>query len=494
MRKEDLQGKVKNMAVLNQVKPEKVFYFFEKLCQIPHGTFDTKRISDYCVEFAKERGLEVQQDEVNNVIIKKPGTTGYENSEPVILQGHLDMVCEKIPDSDHDFKNDGLDLYVENGYVKARGTTLGGDDGIAVSMAMAVLDSDNIPHPPIEAVFTVDEETGMLGAEAVDLSGLKGRKLLNIDSEEEGVLTCGCAGGILFETKIPVEREMKEGTRIRLKVHGLLGGHSGNEIHRQRGNAHKMLGRLLYRVQKETDFNLISITGGSKDNVIASESEAVILAQRQTADRILEMAEEIKGIWLKEFMGEEPTLDVTVTVEGIGQGEAMKRSDTEKVIAYLMLCPNGLQEYNRKLTGLVETSLNLGVVETFRDTVRTVFHIRSSVESRKQQLREQLEQCGSMVGGRTKTINEYPAWQFDPESQLLKIMMEIYEKMFEKEPIVSAVHAGVECGLFLGKRPDLDCVSFGPNIRNVHSFNEKLDIASTERTWAFLKEILKELK
>ena len=192
------------MAVLKEVKPERVFHFFEELCKIPHGTFDTKRISDYCVAFAKERGLEVEQDEANDVIIKKPGTPGYENSEPVILQGHMDMVCEKTPDSDHDFKTDGLDLYVEDGYVKARGTTLGGDDGIAIAMAMAILDSDDIPHPPIEAVFTVDEETGMGGAEAVDLSGLKGKKLLNIDSEEEGVLTSGCAVCIVFETLIPV--------------------------------------------------------------------------------------------------------------------------------------------------------------------------------------------------------------------------------------------------------------------------------------------------
>ena len=192
--------------------------------------------------FAKERGLEVEQDEANDVIIKKPGTPGYENSEPVILQGHMDMVCEKTPDSDHDFKTDGLDLYVEDGYVKARGTTLGGDDGIAIAMAMAILDSNDIPHPPIEAVFTVDEETGMGGAEAVDLSGLKGKKLLNIDSEEEGVLTSGCAGGIVFETLIPVTREAKEGTKVRIKVHGLLGGHSGNEIHRQRGNAHQDAG------------------------------------------------------------------------------------------------------------------------------------------------------------------------------------------------------------------------------------------------------------
>ena len=482
------------MAVLNQVKPEKVFHFFEELCQIPHGTFDTKRISDYCVAFAKERGLEVQQDEANDVIIKKPGTKGYEDSEPVILQGHLDMVCEKTPDSDHDFKTDGLDLYVEDGYVKAKGTTLGGDDGIAIAMAMAVLDSSDIPHPPIEAVFTVDEETGMGGAEAVDLSGLKGKKLLNIDSEEEGVLTSGCAGGIVFETKIPVEREVRTGTKIQVKVHGLLGGHSGNEIHRQRGNAHKMMGRLLYRIQQKVPISLISINGGSKDNVIASESEAVFLAEPEKEARILEMIGEMKEIWLQEFMGEEPTLEVTYGAEGTAKEAVMTKESAEHVIMYLMLCPDGLQEYSRKLKGLAETSLNIGVAETSEDTVRTVHLIRSSVESRKQQLREQLEQCGKAAGGTTRTTSQYPAWQFDPDSELRKVMVDIYTRMFGKEPVVSAVHAGLECGLFLGKRPDLDCVSFGPNILDIHSFNEKLDIASTERTWEFLKEILKELK
>ena len=482
------------MAVLNHVKPEKVFYFFEELCKIPHGTFDTKHISDYCVAFAKERGLEVQQDAANDVIIKKPGTPGYENSQPVILQGHMDMVCEKTPDSDHDFKTDGLDLYVEDGYVKARGTTLGGDDGIAIAMAMAILDSKDIPHPPIEAVFTVDEETGMGGAEAVDLSGLKGKKLLNIDSEEEGVLTSCCAGGIVFETKIPVERETGTGTKLQVKVHGLLGGHSGNEIHRQRGNAHKMMGRLLYRIQKETPISLISVNGGSKDNVIASESEAVFLVPSGRADQVLKQTEAMKDIWLEEFTGEEPTLDVTAATQGEAEEAVMTKDSTGRVIDYLVICPNGLQEYSRKLKGLVETSLNIGVVETSQDAVRTVSLIRSSVESRKQQLREQLEVCARVAGGTARTVSEYPAWQFDPDSELRKVMVDIYERMFGKEPVVSAVHAGLECGLFLGKRPDLDCVSFGPNILDIHSFNEKLDIASTERTWEFLKEILKELK
>ena len=478
------------MAVLTEVKPERVFHFFEELCKIPHGTFDTKRISDYCVAFAKERGLEVEQDEANDVIIKKPGTPGYENSEPVILQGHMDMVCEKTPDSDHDFKTDGLDLYVEDGYVKARGTTLGGDDGIAIAMAMAILDSDDIPHPPIEAVFTVDEETGMGGAEAVDLSGLKGKKLLNIDSEEEGVLTSGCAGGIVFETLIPVAREEKEGTKVRIKVHGLLGGHSGNEIHRQRGNAHKMLGRLLYRIQKEAAFDLISINGGSKDNVIASESEAVLLAAEKDVDKILAMAEEMKEIWLGEFMGEEPTLDVTAAAEGAAKEAALTKEAGERVIAYLMLCPNGLIEYSRKLKGLVETSLNLGILKADEEVLRAEYSVRSSVESEKDNLIAKLSALVELTGGDYVVTGDYPGWKYRVHSPLREKMVKLYAEMYGNEPRVEAIHAGLECGLLGSKITDLDCVSMGPDMKDIHTTEETLSISSTKRVWEYLVRVL----
>lgn len=480
--------------ILENVEPKKVFRFFEEICQIPHGTHDTKRISDYCVAFAKERGLEYTQDAVNNVIIKKPGTAGYEDSEPVILQGHMDMVCEKRPGSDHDFKNEGLDLYIEDGYVKAKDTTLGGDDGIAVAMTMAVLDSDDIPHPPIEAVITVDEEDGMDGAEAIDLSGLKGKKLLNIDSEEEGILTTGCAGGFRYETSIPVVREEKSGTVIEIRIHGLLGGHSGSEIHRQRGNAHKMMGRLLNGIASDTDINIISVVGGTKDNVISSESTAIILVQAKDAAKVLLKAEEIKKIWDNEFMGDEPGLLVDVKETSDEKAMVCDADSTARVIAYLVTVPNGVQGFNRKLKGLVETSLNLGVMETTEEIIKAVFLVRSSVESKKVELREQLEQCAKLVGAEGVQVGGYPAWQYDPYSELRKVMEVTYKEMFGEEPVVSAIHAGLECGLFLGKRPDLDCVSFGPNIVDIHSFNERLDIKSTERTWEYLKAILAKLK
>lgn len=289
------------MAVLENLEPQKVFRFFEEISQIPRGTFDTKRVSDYCVSFAKERDLEVIQDEANNVIIRKPGTDGYESCEPVILQGHLDMVCEKTADSSHDFKTDGLELYVKDGYLRAKDTTLGSDNGIAVAMAMAVLDSKDIPHPPIEALFTVDEEDGMGGAHAVDLSVLKGRKLINLDSEEEGILITGCAGGIQYETILPVTKEKKSGSLITVRIHGLLGGHSGAEIHKQRGNSNKMAGRFLYRAAKETALNLVSINGGTKDNVITLDTTVEILAAEGQESAVLEAAKEMEPI--TESMG-----------------------------------------------------------------------------------------------------------------------------------------------------------------------------------------------
>lgn len=372
------------MAVLNELEPKEVFRFFEEISAIPRGSRDTKRISDYLVAFAKERDLKVIQDEVNNVIIFQPGTPGYEESEPVILQGHMDMVCEKTPDSTHDFKNDGLELYVEDGFLKAKDTTLGGDDGVAVAMALALMDSEDIPHPPIEAVFTVDEELGMEGAEAIDLSVLKGKKLINLDSEEEKTLTVGCAGGVRYQGLIPVEKKTASGEVIKITIQGLLGGHSGEEIHRQRGNANKMMARLLYHIAGEKNYRLSEIYGGSKDNVIAMEAHASILAEPEDCEEILAMIRDMESIWNAEFMGEEPGLTVKTETEKVENIVVFSKDTTQKVVGYLTACPNGLKEYSRKVAGATETSLNLGVVSMKENGVEAAFLIRSAVDSRKQ--------------------------------------------------------------------------------------------------------------
>lgn len=479
------------MAVLNDLEPKKVFHFFEEISAIPRGSGDTRRISDYLVGFAKERDLKVIQDEVNNIIIFQPGTKGYEDSEPVILQGHMDMVCEKTPESDHDFEKDGLELYVEDGFLKAKDTTLGGDDGVAVAMALAVMDSDDIPHPPLEVVFTVDEELGMDGAAAIDLSALKGKKLINLDAEEEKTLTVGCAGGVRYQGLIPVERETVSGVQIQITIQGLLGGHSGEEIHKQRGNANKMMARLLYHIAEKKAYRLSEIRGGSKDNVIAMEAQASIVTSKEDAEEITGMIQEMEKVWNAEFMGEEPGLSVSVTAQKVEHVVVFRESATQNVVGYLTACPNGLQEYSRKVAGATETSLNLGIVTTKEEGVEAAFLIRSAVDSRKQQLLEQVDAVTKAFGGKGSISSEYQAWQYKPESKLRPVMVEAYKEVYGKEPEVCIIHGGLECGIFLGKRPDLDCVSCGPDVLDIHSFHERLDIASTQRSFEFLKLVLK---
>ena len=471
------------MAVLENLEPKKVFHFFEEISEVPRGTFNIKGISDYCTKFAKDRNLEVVQDEVGNVVIKKPGTTGYENSAPVILQGHMDMVCEKRPDSNHDFTKDPLELQIVDGNVVAKDTTLGGDNGIALAMAMALLDSDDIPHPPLEVLFTIDEEIGMGGAAAIDMSLFKGNMLINLDSEEEGIFTAGCAGGINYQNHIPVKKESVSGTEVTVRIHELLGGHSGFEITKQRGNANKMMGRLLDRISRDVDFVIETIAGGSKDNVIALSATAKIVVKPEDADKVKKHVEEMKALWDSEFMGDEPTLTVDVAENPDVSVEAFDKDST-------------VIEYSRKLAGSVETSLNLGVVETNDEEnyVKASYQIRSSLESKKYQVREQLDRCAKVVGAKIVVASEYPGWEYKPESKLRTIMVDTYKDMYGKEPEIVTVHAGLECGLFLNKRPELNCVSIGSNLRDVHSFKESLDIASAERVWDYLKELMSRLK
>ena len=482
------------MGVLNNLVPEKVFYYFEELCNIPHGSKNTKAISDYCVNFAKERGLAYHQDASNNIIILKNGSKGYEDSKPVIIQGHLDMVCEKEKDCTIDFEKDGLDLAIDGDYIYAKGTTLGGDDGIAVAMALAILDDDTLDHPPIEAVFTVDEELGMEGAEAIDLTVLKGKKLINLDSEEEKTLTVGCAGGVRYQGLIPVEKETASGDEIKITIQGLLGGHSGAEIHKQRGNGHKMMGRLLNHVSLETDIRLISIAGGTKNNVISSECKAEILVAKEDADKVKASVAELKATWDKEFLGKEPGLTVDVEEESVSGVAVMNAESTKRVITYFVICPNGVQCYDRELEGLVETSLNLGIVETTKDAVKLESLVRSSMESKKADMKEILDTCAQAVGANGKAQGGYPAWEYKVDSELRKVMVETFVEQYGKEPVVSTIHAGLECGLFYKKIEGLDCVSLGPNMKDIHTSEEVLDIASTERVWNYLVKVLEQLK
>ncbi len=483
------------MGILSNLKPEPVFRYFEEICQIPHGSGNTKEISDYCVRFAKEHGLRHIQDSANNIIIFKPGTTGYENSAPVILQGHLDMVCEKEFDCDIDMDREGLQLEVQGDMISARGTTLGGDDGIAVAYALAILDADDIPHPPLEAVFTVDEEIGMLGAAALDCTPLKSRIMLNLDSEDEGYLLVGCAGGISVKGSIPTTRFSASGKKATLRISGLLGGHSGIEIDKSRANACKLLGRTLYALQKEVSFLLCSLQGGLKDNAIPRDATATLLLDGDADEsKIAECINKIQQKYQNEYRKSDPGVTCAITFSESGTANAMTPDISKNVIAALVNFPNGVQRMSLDIEGLVQTSLNLGIMKTSEEEFTCSFSLRSSVESEKHALVEQIECLMESLGGSLKTMGEYPAWEYRPDSPLRDLMVEVFEDQYGRKPVIQAIHAGVECGLFAGNLPGLDCVSFGPDMKGIHTPKEVLDAASVLRTWEYTLEVLKRLK
>ena len=350
------------MGVLSGLKPEKVFYYFEELCKIPHGSYHTKQISDYLVQFAKDRNLECSQDDSNNVVIRKAASAGYEDAPVVILQGHCDMVCEKTADSTHDFEKDGLDLMIEGDYVTANGTTLGGDDGIAVAYAMAILDDDTLKHPALEVVITTDEEVGLLGAKALDCSQLKGKYLINMDSEEEGYLWVSCAGGLSAITTIPVRYQEVSGEKYELVISGLNGGHSGAEIDKNRANSNKLIGQALFTLEQDIPFCLTALEGGTKDNAITRLSKAVFVADKEAEEAIFAAAEKLQNDWRAEYTGTDEGITVTVKKLGETTEKALDQVSQEKIIFFLVQVPYGIQKMSGSIEGLVETSINPGIL------------------------------------------------------------------------------------------------------------------------------------
>ena len=438
------------MSVLSNLEPKAVFTFFEELCAIPHGSGHTKAISDYLAAFGRARGLETHQDAANNVIIKAPGTPGYEQSAPVIVQGHMDMVCAKAPDCAKDMEREGLDLAVEGDTVLARGTSLGGDDGIAVAMALALLDAKDLPHPPIEAVFTVDEEIGLLGAAALDVSHLRGRRLINIDSEEEGVFTVGCAGGATARCVLPVTRTACAGHVMTVTVSGLRGGHSGSEIHKGRGNASILLGRILNRAG---DIRLVSADGGMFDNAIMREVSATVITG--DPDSLQALCAQMDADFRGELRATDPDVAVTCVPCREVPDLPMDGESTRRCVCLLTCVPNGVQVMSADMPGLVQTSLNLGILATGRNSMEVSFSVRSSVESQKNMLLDRLECLTAQLGGSVDVTGNYPGWEYAPESPLRELMVEVYREQYGREPEVGAIHAGLECGLFAGKIPGL---------------------------------------
>ena len=479
------------MGVLDGLEPREVFHWFEELSAIPRGSGNTRAVSDWCAAFGRERGLDCHQDGLGNVILIKPATPGYEGAAPLILQGHLDMVCEKEPACPKDMARDGLDLAVEGDYVSARGTTLGGDDGIAVAMALAILDSGELPHPRLEAVFTVDEEVGMLGAAGLDVAPLQGRTLLNLDSEDEGVFTVSCAGGNVTRCVLPVDRAPFDGAGLEIRVDGLQGGHSGTEIHKGRANADVLLGRLVRAAAARTEVRLYSAEGGLKDNAIPVQAAARIVAADPEAAR--SAVEALAAALREEHRVTDPGLTVAVGAWE-PEGLPLDGPSTCRALCLLTCAPNGVQAMSADIPGLVQTSLNLGILTTGERELSAAFCVRSSVDSQKEMLKDRLSCLMEQLGGRAEFSGDYPGWAFRADSPLRERMVAIFRAQYGHEPKVEAIHAGVECGLLAGKLPGLDCVSIGPELLEIHTPRERMGVASVQRTWKLVTELLRQWK
>ena len=479
--------------VLNDLQPGLVFKYFEEISQIPRGSKNEKGISDYLRNFGESLGLETIQDESLNIIIRKPATPGYENAPGVVLQGHMDMVCEKNKSTNHDFMKDPIKLRIDGDYVYATDTTLGADNGIAVAMGLAILASNDIAHPALELLVTVDEEAGMTGAMALDGSLVKGKYILNLDSEEEGYLLVSCAGGVTALSTLPVEFVKPEATKkaYLLEIKGLLGGHSGMDIIKQRGNANKLLGRLLNLLN--VDFDIAKVEGGSKNNAIPREADCVIMVNNDQIDEFTTQLKDITSIFKHELRTSDPGLEIacseTATPELI-----LDLASKDKVIKMLNLIPNGIQTMSMDIENLVESSTNLGVLRTTDSTVTFECAVRSSVKSLKEDITARMELLVTELGGNLELISDYPAWEYAKDSNLEKVCIEAYKNLTGKEPIIMALHAGLECGLLLDKIPNAEAISFGPNMYDVHTPNEHLSISSTENTWKYLLEVLKSIK
>ncbi len=473
--------------VISGRKPASVFRYFEEISAIPRGSYNEAGIADYLVAFAKARNLEHYRDELHNVLIKKPASKGQEGRKPLLFQGHTDMVCEKNGDVEHDFLRDPLRLWVDGKLLRARGTTLGADNGIAVAMMLALLDGEVAEHPAIECLFTTAEEVGLNGAQGFDYGLVSARAMINLDSEDMGTVTCGCAGGLRSDLTLAAETEPFAGEGLRVRISGLMGGHSGADIHTGRANANKLMGRLLAALLPTCDARVVAVNGGSKDNAIPRECEAVLaVADTERATELLtDAAAAIAGELVKEDRG------FTVSVETVdAESVMMSREDTARVCAVLACSANGVLEMNRNIAGLVEYSRNLGVVRTENDTVTFVFSSRSSMESRLDASIRELDALAAVTGCTARHYSRYPGWDFAPTSALREAYLAAYRDVTGADATVTTIHAGLECGIIYSKLPDMDMISIGPDMYDIHSPDEALDLDATETFWRVLARLI----
>jgi len=480
------------MKVLQGLEPASVFRFFEDICNIPHISYHEQELSDYCVNFAKERGLYYEQDKLGNVIIIGEATSGYEDVEPIIIQGHLDMVGDKVPTCSLDMEKEPIKLMIDGDYLTAEGTTLGGDDGIAVAYGLALLDAKDIPHPRLEVVLTVSEEVGLEGATGIGLSCCKAKRLLNIDSEEEGVFTAGCAGGMRVDCLIPAEAETKTGVICEIKTQGFLGGHSGIEINKGRANGNTTMGRFLMFLKEKVEFEVVSIVGGVKDNVIPKNVLAKLLVAESDLDVLRASLSEFNGYLDVEFAVADSDIELVLEVKDNAECKVLSACSKDKVITALNVMPNGVQTMSMDLPDLVETSLNMGVIKIDEKEIMLCFSVRSSLASAKEFIGAKLKQLTETLGGTASYRGDYPGWPYARSSKLRDLCVKVYKEQYGKEPKIEVIHAGLECGILSSKIEGLDCISIGPDMFDVHTPDEKISISSIARVWEFIKAVLAE--
>ncbi|MDO4343162.1 MAG: aminoacyl-histidine dipeptidase [Eubacteriales bacterium] len=480
------------MGILQGLEPQPVFKFFEEICGIPHTSYHEKALSDYCAAFARERGLEHRQDEMGNVIIIAEATPGYEEAEPVILQGHLDMVGDKTEDCSLDLEKDGLRLQVEGDYISAEGTTLGSDDGIAVAYALALLDAEDIPHPRLEVVLTVGEEVGLLGAAAVDLSMCRGRRLLNVDSEVEGILTAGCAGGVRVGCHVPVTRRTRSGVSFNVSLEGLKGGHSGMDIDKGRANANILMGRFLLLLRDRTEYGVVELSGGARENVIPKSASLVLVLKQENTGALRAVAEEFRRQIEAEYKTADPGIRLILEEGTVCEAETADEDSLGRIIDLLNLMPFGVQAMSADLPGLVETSANPGVMKLEADGVQMALgvSVRSSVASAKEQTARRAALLTERLGGTAEFSGDYPAWPYARESKFRDLCAKVFEEQYGRKPEIVVIHAGLECGILSGKLEGLDCISIGPDLIDIHTPRERMSISSAERVWEYIKAVL----
>ena len=477
-----------------QLEPKKVFDYFLQLCEIPHGSKNEAQISAFLQNFGKELGYETIADSVGNVLIKKPAYPGYENRKTIILQSHMDRVCDKRPDVDHDFTKDPIRPWVDGEWLKAQGTTLGADNGIGVAAAMAVLADKELKHGPVNCLFTIDEETGLTGAEALAPELLQGDILVNLDSEDEGEMFIGCAGGVCNYADFKHLWSTIAGDLFFMKVdiNSLTGGHSGDDINKNRANANKLLARFLLHIAEKYEFYLCDICGGSLHNAIPRDASAVFAVQAADKEAVRIEFNMFAAEVQDEYSVTEPNARFTLqSTDPVAR--AIEPAAAKRLLAALHSVFNGVFAMSQDVPGLVETSSNLASVKRVNDSVITVTTSqRSSIESARDNVSSVVRTAFELAGAKVTTKGQYPGWKPNMKSEILKVACDTYKELFGEEAKIKAIHAGLECGLFLEKAPHLDMISFGPTMRGVHSPDERLHIASTERWWRHLQALLEQ--